>query len=55
MRDTITAKDQAEAIRTIKADRETALKIAREIRDRADAADADRLEAIRIIEELTHT
>ena len=45
---------ERERERTRRADREDALTICRQIRDNPDAADADRLEAIRLIASITN-
>lgn len=52
---TLRARKEAEreCARAVRADKESALRICREIRDNPDAADADRLEAIRLIAEIT--
>ena len=45
---------ERERERTRRADRENALTICRQIRDNPDAADADRLEAIKMIANITN-
>ena len=47
-----TGKEQAEELRLLRADKEKARAICRQIRDNEDATDSDRLEAIRILNDM---